>query len=373
MQLLNDTLAEMGYTRPMALPADVVETVGLVRLLVEHALRDPQVPSVVRRIQRLLQIPLLRAALREPDVLSGKGHPARVLFSEISSVPEDWSPPTDGSDDDYLRLLKLLVTRVLNDYDKDAAVFLGCVEDLQRYRRAQSGGPRTQGGARQSAEISKADAQAARAEVAALVSETASGAALPSAVLEFLRGAWSDALFVIRMREGDSGSDWGLAVETTQRLVAATRTDAPSGAFDVVSPGIVRGLLRLGMDEDAANRKTQALGKAIAGGDPASESPFAAAPKAAARPPASPEFIQLVDRLAVDGWVELREADGSRRRVKLLTRNPRTSMLSFVNADGEKVAEIPRGDLASMIESADAKILHGVGPDGKSPVRPGRR
>lgn len=373
VQLLNDTLAETGYTRPMALPADVVEAIGLVRLLFEHALRDAEVPAPVRRIQRLLQIPLLRAALREPEVLSGKGHPARELFSEIGTSAAGWSAPADGSDDDFLRLLKLLVTRVLNDYEKDAAVFRGCVDDLRRYLRARDGAGRAEAQAAGIGEVNRADAQAARAAVAAVVSETASGVALPHAGLEFLRGPWSDALLVIRLRDGEASAEWGLAVETTRRLVAATRTDAPAGDLELVAQGIRRGLQRLGMDAESAARKVQALATAIAGGDPASERAQPAAPKAPTRPPASPEFVQLVDRLAVDGWVELREPGSVRRRVKLLLRNPRTSMLSFVDAAGDKAAEIARGDLASMIEQGEARILHGVAADGSTPPRPGRR
>src|SRR4030095_15934866 len=93
---LNDTLSEMGYTRAMALPTDVVETVSLVRLLFEHALRDQQVAAPRRRLVRLLQIPLLRAALREPEVLAGATHPARMLFKELGAAAIGWTPPAEG-------------------------------------------------------------------------------------------------------------------------------------------------------------------------------------------------------------------------------------------------------------------------------------
>jgi len=62
-ELINDALADSGFSRPMSLPAEVMETIGLIRALFDHALRDVRVPTAVRRISRLLQVPLLRASL----------------------------------------------------------------------------------------------------------------------------------------------------------------------------------------------------------------------------------------------------------------------------------------------------------------------
>ncbi|MFM7272838.1 MAG: DUF1631 family protein, partial [Gammaproteobacteria bacterium] len=98
------------------------------------------------------------------------------------------------------------------------------------------------------------------------------------------------------------------------------------------------------------------------------------APPAAAvsRPQASPEFVQLVDKLAPDTWVELRAPGQERKRIQLVARMPRTGMFSFVDAEGQKAGEWSRNDLAHMIENAEAVILRGQGAGGP-PGRPGRR
>ena len=61
-ELINAELEEMGQAKALALALDVIETVNLVRLLFDHALREQKVPQPVRRLVRLLQIPVLRAA-----------------------------------------------------------------------------------------------------------------------------------------------------------------------------------------------------------------------------------------------------------------------------------------------------------------------
>jgi hypothetical protein len=267
--------------------------------------------------------------------------------------------------------VKLLVTRVLNDYEKDTAVFRGCVDDLRRYLKVQDGDAFRDQTQSLTEQVGKGEAQAARAAVAETISGAAAVAPLPGAVIEFLRGPWSDALFVIRLREGESSTEWGLAVETTARLVAATRTDGARSAFEVAAQGLQRGLGRLGLDDASAQQKVRALEAALSGPDAGPA--VAAAPRVASRPPASTEFVQIVDRLSPDAWVEFREPGGVRRRLRLASRIPRTGQFVFVDVEGARALEVARNDLAAMIEQAEAKILHGVGPDGRDPVRPARR
>jgi len=246
-ELLNDALSEAGLKRPMSLSADVVEAMGLIKLLFEHALGDSRVPPAIRRVMRLLEVPFLRLALREPEMLSGATHPARVLFTEIGMAAAGRSAASDAASEDFSRLVQLLVMRVLGDYDKDSSVFETALQELRRYLSVHGGGP------------------------------------VPTAKPE------------------------------------------PGG---------------------------------IASPQPPQPAPRPAAPAPAApRPPASPEFHVLVDKIPLDGWIELRPQGGARRRLQLLGRAPRTGALIFADASGEKAGEWSRNDLASMIENAEAVIL----------------
>ncbi|MFM7275828.1 MAG: DUF1631 family protein, partial [Gammaproteobacteria bacterium] len=139
LQLINDGLKTAGHTRVMALPADVIEAISLVRVLFEHLARDAAVPLPVRRFTRLLQLPLLRAALREPDALANPEHPSRALLSALGRAGSAWRSDGGTASEDLLRMIQVLVSRVLGDYDKDTAVFSAALRDLQRFEQMQSG------------------------------------------------------------------------------------------------------------------------------------------------------------------------------------------------------------------------------------------
>ena len=243
-ELINEALAESGFSRPMSLHADVLETIGLIRALFDHALRDVRVPAAVRRISRLLQVPLLRASLLESDRLTTPAHPARLLFAEINAAAANRAAVVDAATDEFPRLVQVLVMRVLGDYEKDPAVFVDALHDLRRYLAVHGGG----------SELSVATDPAAQA-----------------AVLE---------------------------------------------AASVPAPRVV------------------------------------------IRPPASAEFLQLVDKLAPDQWLELRPSGAPRRRLQLLTRIPRSGLFVFADVEGAKAGEWSRNDLAAMIENGEAVILN---------------
>lgn len=255
LQLINDNLKAAGQARVMALPAEALEAISLMRALFEHVTRDGSVPMPVRRLTRLLQLPMLRAALREPDVLSNPEHASRVFLSAIGRAGAAWRPNGGVASEDLLRLIQVLVSRVLGDYDKDSSIFTAALYDLQRFEQMHAGKP-----------------------------------------------------------PGDGSGP-----------VAAAPAPRPT-AMAVATP----------------------------------------------RPPASSEFVQLVDKLAPDTWVELRPPGQDRVRIQFVSRIPRTGMFSFLDAGGNRAGEWSRNDLAHMIENGEAVILRGQGTGGP-PGRPGRR
>jgi hypothetical protein len=93
------------------------------------------------------------------------------------------------------------------------------------------------------------------------------------------------------------------------------------------------------------------------------------------RPPASPEYLQLVDKLAPDTWIEFRLPGHPPARARLLTMFHKTGEFLFVNREGAKAGDWKRGDLAAAMQYGEAVILTGPtapsGPAGS--MRWGRR
>ena len=70
------------------LTADVDEqmTIDVVAMLFEFILSDPQVPAEIRAQLGRLQFLVLKVALRDPSLLTQKGHPARMLINRVGSI-----------------------------------------------------------------------------------------------------------------------------------------------------------------------------------------------------------------------------------------------------------------------------------------------
>jgi len=61
-------------------------TIDVVAMLFEFILRDDQVPAEVRAQLGRLQFLVLKIALKDPSLLTEKGHPVRMLVNRIGSI-----------------------------------------------------------------------------------------------------------------------------------------------------------------------------------------------------------------------------------------------------------------------------------------------
>jgi len=359
-ELINAELEEMGQAKPLALALDVIETVNLVRLLFDHALREQKVPQPVRRLVRLLQIPVLRAALKDPEVLTVAEHPVRALFREIGTASIGCAPQGDPAGDAFFRLLQSLVGRIIGGFGNDLDIFAICLQELRAYLLTEQGRARLLERHTLTAEVGRSERDAAREAVGKVVAGAVGGISLPRALTDFLRGSWSDALFVIRLQDGADSAAWGTGVETTGKLVALVARGDADG-FGELAAHMRDGLRRLGLEAGAAATQVSALEQAVitcatAG---AVDSPVAPPTPVRVRPPAAPEYLQLVDKLAPDTWFEFRLPGHAPARARLLTMFPKTGEFLFVNREGAKAGDWKRDDLAAAMQFGEAVILSG--------------
>jgi hypothetical protein len=161
-ELVNDVLVSMGHTRAVAVTHDFAETINLVTMLFEHALADAQVPQPIRRLIRLLEIPVLRAAIRDPEVLTLTAHPVRRFMHEIGVASIGWSPAGDVATDDFYRKIQGLVARVIGEFDQEFGIFDDLLANLRDYLKAEEDHSRLVERRTLNAEMGRAHAAVAR-------------------------------------------------------------------------------------------------------------------------------------------------------------------------------------------------------------------
>lgn len=257
-ELVNAALVDMGQKQPLALTLDMIEAVNLVRLLFERVLRDPRVAQPVRRVLRLLQIPLLRAALHDVEVLSLAEHPVRRFLGELVEAVIGWVPPADRANDALFRSMQQAVGRIITGYRSNTEVFAASLGEFRTAVRLHQTRARLLEHHALTAELGRLERDAARAAVEREIAVLPDDALLSRAVGDFLRGPFSDALFVIHLRHGTDDVQWHDALRTMDGLVAVAcaRPDADS---EVVVAGLLQALRLFGLDDAAAAAQLHAL------------------------------------------------------------------------------------------------------------------
>lgn len=107
-------------------------TVDIVAMLFEIILDDEQIPVELRHHIGRLQIPILKAAVIEPDLMHDDAHPARLLLNRMSSASVNVDPASvDGKQ--LVAEIDRVVSRILQEFDADVSIFADSLLQFERF------------------------------------------------------------------------------------------------------------------------------------------------------------------------------------------------------------------------------------------------
>jgi hypothetical protein len=107
-------------------------TVDVVAMLFEFILEDEQIPAQLRERIGRLQLPILKAAVLEPQLLHDEQHPARKLLNRMSTAAVAIDPTTE-SGRKLATEIDRVVKNILADFDSDMAVFSSSVQEFEQF------------------------------------------------------------------------------------------------------------------------------------------------------------------------------------------------------------------------------------------------
>lgn len=199
-------------------PLDAM-TIDIVAMLFDYIFDDRQIPARVKAVLGRLQIPTLKVALLDKAFFSSKAHPARRLLDRLASASIGLDETTTRGAA-TLAEIEDVVSRVLNEFDTDIALFDSLTADVEAFLAEQERAHEA------IVETTSRWVEAReREEIARLTAEdeverrVAAHAYVPGPVRTMLAGPWCVALASAQLRDGENGPGWKSLVSTMDDLL----------------------------------------------------------------------------------------------------------------------------------------------------------
>ncbi|MHB8730156.1 MAG: DUF1631 family protein, partial [Sulfuricaulis sp.] len=376
------------------------DAIDLVWLLFEFLSRRARSHGMTYWILAKLQIPVLRAALRETSFFSDAHHPARRLLNDFVAVGQFWIDENEAAPDPVLlEKLQRLTQQIAREYQGEAGLFAVAAEELSRHielleRKIQV------------AERRQVEAAIGREKLerSRLMATTAIGERIaknkPSEFLcTLLERGWTHVLTVTLLHDGEDSSNYFRQLAVVDRLLAtADAGECGAGSSpEELRAEVASGLMLAGLHDEDILAITQKLFpqlidrqqenpisqtelalrlKARLGGEKQIVSASGSMPPTDAASPLGPKEAAALDQLRTlppGTWLEFTinpQRDKVRRKLSWYSRHTNrclllnqsgvpaedTTMLQLAQDMANQRANIASSDQQPIIDSAWAAI-----------------
>jgi hypothetical protein len=106
--------------------------IDLLTKVFDVVFRDHNIPSGIKPLIGMLQVPVLKAALLDEEFFFQDQHPARRLIELLGRSSLGWDQQK-GRDDPLYRTLQRNITRVQQEFDQQLSVFSEVVTDIESF------------------------------------------------------------------------------------------------------------------------------------------------------------------------------------------------------------------------------------------------
>ncbi len=375
--LLSQIKAEHGPAATLS-PQDN-DTLDLLGMLFSQIQREVRSTGPATDLLTQLQVPLLRAAISDPEFFQRDQHPARELLNAVAESGAVWLSDED-SDPVLLHKLNEAVTTVVNDYQGEEAVFDEANQRIQAHLRAAARRAEVTERRQIEAARGKERLEAAKQLSTRTIEEVCRGGGTPKFVQTLLRKAWSDVLTLTLLRQGEDSEEWKQREQATARINEITSQPA-GGAPDIAfGDEVEQALQQVGYHRDEAGAIARRLSTPGGEDEVTSRTELTAKLKARARlgeagerdeedeqrrrdaqPPRTPAeeaHYRQLRTLPFGTWFEFAvNQQGDTRRQRLSWYSLITDNALFVNQRGQKVAEHSLDSLARMMGKGQLRMV----------------
>lgn len=195
------------------------DAINLVAMLFQFILDDRNLAAPMKALIARLQIPIIKVAILDKSFFSKDCHPARRLLNEIATAGLGWVAPAKIERDPLFKKIDAIVHNLLNDGAAGNQLFQHELTDFLAFLEAERRRSNLIEQRTLDAEDGKAKSEVARQRVQQVLNEKVKGLILPKVVINLLQDAWSNVLFLILLKEGESAANWKEALHTVDDLL----------------------------------------------------------------------------------------------------------------------------------------------------------
>lgn len=363
-----------------AVAPDDMHTIDLVGMLFEYMLSDENLPDSVKALLSYLHTPFLKVAFIDKDFFDQSEHPARLLLNNMAEAGVKWVSNDGTSQYDIYDKIKVIVSKVLEEFEKDVRLFAELLLDFSAYTKKIS--RRQELIERRAMEKVQGEEKLreVKIHVNQVIRERTDGKELPSAVLLMLLQPWSDYLAFILLRYGETSDSWLQSVQVIDDVLwsiepkennadKSRQLEMHDGLIDVLQTGFDT----IGYDQAKGKKLLEALfslqkmALQSKQAEPAPE-PMRSKLEAMADVKAgksadtdaepTPEEKKMIENLKMIEFGTWFEFVGG-KRLKVAWYNSKTSHYMLVDQMGKKVAMKSGLELARDMLSHKAKVIAG--------------
>lgn len=381
-RLSGDLMAQLrraSHGNAVQLQPEHRDALDLIGLLYDQLLTETRTEGIAQQLLASLQVPLLRIALSDSNFFTVRNHPARRLLNLVLETANLWLDRSDEKFDNALnQRLQRSVQRVAEDRTGDMGVIEKEADDLDTHlklitRRAEIAERRQVEAAQGRDRLHDARAAAAKAIDARLSKHKTS-----PLVRALLENAWTDALTLTLLREGENSEAYRRRLAAVDQLLGA-----PAGRDNArLAADFNHGLTQVGLQANEADQITRyALDlpqqPPAAGSTPAptqtellirlksrhkpgedEAAPAQAGPRKLPLTSSERRALDTLKTLPFGSWLEFTlNQQGQKAARKLAWYTPSSGRCLVVNARGTASPERTLEQIARMMARGQVRVL----------------
>ncbi len=372
-QLLSQLGAQSDTNALVRNDENVLDTVGM---MFDQIGTDSQLPEPIQVALSKLQIPYLKASLRQRDVLQSQTAAPRALLSELAQLGQTWNPQTDRGQR-VLKTIADIVDDINKNYSDDDAVFKQKLAELREFSTKHERRAKARAKREQEAFEGREKLRQARSSVARQLLRLRGESRLPKLVNELLEKSWAHVMVLAMLRHGKDSEEFKQARATAQDLIWSVTCDhkKPDDVkrlrtrLPILTKTLAKGLREVGYQDDDIRKVLDNLkstykgmmtgdtvilessdaGLVIRGESVMTEEELATVQDATTEEELA-DFLSEVKGWQPGQWVLFNRDNDEPLRAKLSWVSPITGRYLFVDQQGQKAVERSAAELASEIE-----------------------